>query len=374
MLKKHLKLFTALRIALVVVFVSIIGTIAGILGGLISPQIFLPEDIIQLRPIIFEDKTASRVVEKNIDITELVRAVAPSIGELYRVASKNTPKDIGGDVLPFAKDFLGYAIVGSADGWILLPPSVAHIKTGDIRFIDSEKHILKFTTRIEDPATGLQYAHVTLPADTTLRPVQVDTTVDIGASKRVYKLLTPRAGASFELTPLEYPTAQTMPDASQLSSVLQKRFNAQEAFYREGIPFVTEKKEVIGIATAQGILPMAYVQDAFTQVLRAQKIQRPLLNLQYLDLSLLATGLSVSKRNFIKNGAYILAQKRPSILRGPQGDVTFIQGDIITNINNESLDTAKSLSEMIQQYKKGDILTLEYFHAGEKKTGQVTLQ
>ena len=137
MQKKYPKFFSTLRIILAVIFVGIIGTIAGVLGGLISPQVFLPEDIIQLRPIIFEDKTTARTSEKDIDISDMVHTVAPSVGRLYRIPSTYHAKDFGEESIPFAKDFLGYALVGTADGWIIMPPSVLKARTEEIRFIDN---------------------------------------------------------------------------------------------------------------------------------------------------------------------------------------------------------------------------------------------
>ncbi|MBI2644742.1 serine protease [Candidatus Uhrbacteria bacterium] len=374
MQKKYPRFFTALRIALAVVFIGAIGTIAGILGGLISPQVFLPEDIIQLRPIIFEDKTAARKTEKETNISDIVHAIAPSIGKLYRVSAKNTAKDFGTDLLPFAKDFLGYALVGSADGWILLPPSLETVRTGDIRFIDSEKRIFKIETRISDPATDMQYARIRLPEESTLKPAQFDTTVDIGASKRVIELIDARGGVSFDLTPMDYPPAQTLSEAIQHANLLKKRFNASQKFSTEGVPFVTEKKEVIGLATANGILPMAYVQDSFAQVLRSKKIQRPTLTLQYVDLSLLPISADIRNREVLKNGAYIIAQKRPVGIAGPSGMVRFAHGDIVVSVNSEILDSSKNLSEILQQYKPGNAVGIEYLHAGEKKTTSVTLQ
>lgn len=373
MRKKYQKFFSALRIALAVIFVAVVGVIAGVLGGLISPQVFLPEDIIQLRPIIFEDKVASRPTGKEVDISDIVRTIAPSTGELYRV-SKNTEKNFGVDVSPFAKDFLGYALVGTADGWLLLPPSVSRIRTGEIRFIDSEKRVFRMESRVFDSATGVQYAKAILSKDITLRPLQFDASTDIGVSKRVYEIRDMRTGIPFDLTPLGYPRFDAMADAVQSPSELKKRFNATQAFSVEGMPFVTEKKEMIGLATAQGILPMAYVQDALTQVLRSGKIQRPTLSMQYVDLSLLSVGFSKTGRGLIKNGAFVMAQKRVVVLPGPQGAVSLAGGDVIVSINAEILDPQKNISEMIQQYTKGDAVTLEYIRAGEKKTAQVTLQ
>ncbi len=374
MQKKYPKFFSTLRIVLAVVFIGVIGTIAGILGGLISPQVFLPEDIIQLRPIVFEDKTAQRKSEKEIDVSDIVHTIAPSIGELYRISLKNNAQGLGTDISPFAKDFLAYALVGTADGWILLPPSVAHTHTGDIRFVDSEKRIFQIETRIPDPATGLQYAKLILPRDTALKPVQFDTTTDIGVSRRVYELLNARTSIPFDLTPLGYPLAEELSDTVQSPSIFKKRFNASQKFSSEGMPFVTEKKEVIGLATGEGILPMAYVQDSFTQLLRTKKITRPTIALQYIDLSLFPIGFSMEGHGLVKNGAYIIAQKRPTVLSGPMGNVSLVQGDIVMSINNEVLDTSHNFSEIVQQYKKGDVVTLEYLHAGEKKIAQVTLQ
>lgn len=374
MQKKYPKFFSTLRIVLAVVFVGIVGTLAGVLGGLISPQVFLPEDIIQLRPIVFEDKTTANKTQKDINISDVVRAIVPSMGELYHIPSKYRTRDFDEDLIPLAKDFLGYALVGTADGWIILPPSIANIHTDEIRFIDSEKHIFRIGNRITDVATGMQYAKITLPEDIALKPVQFDVTSDIGASKRVYEILNARNGIPFDLMGLEYPPGQVIADAIQIPSLLKKRFNAGQKFSIEGIPFVTEKKEIIGISTSQGIIPMVYVQNSFTQLLRTKKISHPRLALQYMDISLLPIGFSVPKRGLIKNGAYITVEKRPSVLHGPKGNLSFVQGDIITSINTETLDASKSLSEVIRQYKTGDTITIEYLHAGEKKTSEVTLQ
>ena len=373
MVKKNEKWLRALRIGLGVVFIGVVGTIAGILGGLISPQIFLPEDIIQLRPIVFEDRSNSqKISDKAVPVSDIVEDTTASMMGVYHTPKSNASPYPEANFIPTAKDFLGFALVGTTDGWVILPASVAGIPPEQIRLMNAEKKEFTLSIIVSDPATGIQFGKFTVSQDDTLKPVQFDTSTDF-TGRRTVKIDNFHSGSVFSLTAIGYVPADTASGMVQSTSDLKKRFNYSESYVVEGMPIVTEKKEVIGVTQKIGIVPMSYVKDVFTRVLRTKELGRPTTQLHFIDISSLPVSFTVAKRGPIKNGAYIIASKRSLALHGPDGIVSFLQGDIITNVNGDLIDLSRSLAEAFQQYKKGDTISIDFLRKGEKQSSKITL-
>ncbi len=149
-----------------------------------------------------------------------------------------------------------------------------------------------------------------------------------------------------------------------------------------GGPLVNIDGQVIGINTAiagdaQSIgfaIPMNDVIGLINSVKQTGKLQRPYMGVVYIPLtSDLAKqyGLSVTR------GAYVapanVTGTDPIVAGSPAEKAGLKSGDIITKLNDTTIDQSNSLSGLINKHKVGDKVTLTILRDGKESKVTVTL-
>lgn len=149
-----------------------------------------------------------------------------------------------------------------------------------------------------------------------------------------------------------------------------------------GGPLVNMDGQVIGINTAvaggaQNIgfsIPINDVSGLIDSVKLTGKLQRPFLGVVYVPLTndvAQQYGLSVNRGAYIPPSSVIGSV---SILDGgPAADAGLKEGDIITKIDDETVDQKRSLSSLINKHKVGDKVTLTVLRDGKETKVTVTL-
>ncbi len=140
-----------------------------------------------------------------------------------------------------------------------------------------------------------------------------------------------------------------------------------------GGPLLNSAAQVIGVnvATTEGAqnigfaIPINSVKSIVDEFVANGKISRPYLGVSYRlvtkDLALL---------NDVPQGAYV-----QEILNDSPADKAQLEaGDIITKIDNQAIDSDTKLSDIIQQKKVGDNISLEVWTDGKTKIVSATLQ
>lgn len=152
-----------------------------------------------------------------------------------------------------------------------------------------------------------------------------------------------------------------------------------------GGPLVNLEGEVVGINTAvasgdaQNLgfsIPINDVVGLIDTVKTTGKLERPYLGVTYQALTsdwAEKFGLSVKRGAYILPPAYMQNNASPIAEGSPAEKAGLRAGDIITKVDDKSVDENSSLSSILNKHKVGDKVTLTVVRDGKDKKIEVTL-
>ena len=168
------------------------------------------------------------------------------------------------------------------------------------------------------------------------------------------------------------------------SETLQNLFQTDAAINQgnSGGPLVNINGEVIGVNTAvaggsaQNIgfaIPINDIQGLIKSVLKNGKLERPYLGVRYVTLT---DDYAYQFNLNTKRGAYIApTQGQPSILPGsPAEKAGLKEKDIITKVNNDTIDEKNSLVSVLGRYPVGEKVKLTVMRDNKEIQVDVTLE
>lgn len=148
-----------------------------------------------------------------------------------------------------------------------------------------------------------------------------------------------------------------------------------------GGPLVNINGEVIGINTALAggannigfAIPINDVKGLISSVLATGELKQPYLGVRYVSLM---DDIANQYNLGVNHGAYIVpSADGSSIVPGsPAAKAGLKEKDIITKVNNISIDDKTSLTSALSQFKVGQDVTLNVLRAGKTMTIHVTLE
>ena len=173
-------------------------------------------------------------------------------------------------------------------------------------------------------------------------------------------------------------------DGSSGSENLENLFQTDAAINpgNSGGPLTNLDGEVIGINTAiagdaQGIgfaIPINDVGGLIDSVKQGGKLERPYLGVVYIAIT---NDVAEQYGLSVKRGAYIapagILGSEPLVAGGPAEKGGVRPGDIITKIDDISIDESHSLSSLVNKHKVGDKVTLTILRNGQETKLSVTL-
>lgn len=140
-----------------------------------------------------------------------------------------------------------------------------------------------------------------------------------------------------------------------------------------GGPLLNSAGQVIGVnvATTEGAqnigfaIPINKVKNIVDEFVSTGKISRPFLGIRYTLVT-----RDVAILNKVPQGAYVqdVVEDSPASKAGVQA------GDIITKIDGQDINEDSKVSEVVQQKKVGDRVSLEIWTDGQTKSVQATLE
>ncbi|MFL5779450.1 MAG: S1C family serine protease [Chloroflexota bacterium] len=149
-----------------------------------------------------------------------------------------------------------------------------------------------------------------------------------------------------------------------------------------GGPLLDSTGAVIGVNTAiakdsTGIgfsIPINIASPIMRQALAGKQLTRPYIGIHYIPIN-----AQVAKTNklSVEQGAWIHqdpSSSDPAVVpKGPAADAGLKAGDIVTQINDQVVDTIHPLDAVLSQFSPGDTVTLTVLRDGATTTLQVTL-
>jgi PDZ domain len=289
-------------------------------------------------------------VDKLEDSKLLTESTAYKLnGQIFLIANKKNQTT--GDVLNQAyssSDFIANAVVVTNDGWLVTNTSINNIT--NLVIIDNQNEIFQIEEMVHDSILGINYLKIN---KTGLDPVAIIDSDNLEIGEIVYGIR---------------PNIYNYQHDIMLNSVknLHTRFikNKIDLVYQPGdiiygllnnqldgnLPIINDQSQFIGFSVDLNnqsyLLPSKYIRYSLTQLLSGnKKIIYPTLGISHIDLS------EVVLNNDLPNeGALVY-----SIL---DKDNLFKKGDIIIKVENDGINKARSLNELLLDYKIGNKIKL----------------
>ena len=149
-----------------------------------------------------------------------------------------------------------------------------------------------------------------------------------------------------------------------------------------GGPLLDSTGAVVGINTAiekdaNGIgfaIPVNIARPIMRQAIAGQQLKRPYIGIHYQQID---AQVAKDSKLPVKEGAWVQADPNsndPAVVAdGPAAKGGVKEGDIVTKINDVTIDTLHPLDMVLSQFAPGDTVTLTILRNGASTTVQVTL-
>jgi len=381
---KFFKKFKNQYISKVVILAVIFGFAAGIVGQIVSKVYIDPLIDSSIEGALNTNQNIStsipelrRIkkflgVQQDFRVDEITEKFTPSLAGVY-LKKPETTKTIGQIYL--TSDFRGNAFILTSDGWLVTHQSVISKLDRRQLVVISNQKIFPVEEIITDPLTNI--AFLKIAADNL--PVVVLGDFQENISGQLVLVLNALGEVTVtSIKDIDYRPKTVASDFIRSSenffeSILIK--DELNQFYL-GAPLFNLAGEVIGVvenanstkivATA---VPVNHFRPIIINVLRDNKIKRPYLGINYLDLSE-SLGIKKEVSQGLNKGALVYGN--PERL-GPAAEAGIEDGDIIVKIDNQEIDQQNSLTKIIQEYQIGDGLNLTILREGKEIIKEVYL-
>ena len=367
---------------LFIVFFLILAFVMGVLGGtgalvVLSGNQYLKEKLgIDLQNLTLTRTTTEKLVlEESSAVIDAAKKVSPAVVSITTTANV---QDFFGQV--FQQEGGGTGFIITNDGLILTNKHVAEagdtlkVLMSDGKSYDAKVAALDPTNDLailKIEATGLpvvelgdsnalQIGQWVIAVGNALGELQ--NTVTVGVISARERQLTAGAGSQ----------------AEQLNNLLQTDAAINPG--NSGGPLVNLEGQVIGINTAIAgnaqnigfVIPINQAKAAIDSYKKSGKIIKPMLGVRYLSLDhQIAQQLNLS----VDHGAYVMPQAgQPAVVPGSPADQAGLQaGDVILEINGQTIDTNHALGGVIANFAPGDEISIKYWRSGQESTVKLKL-
>ena len=373
---------TRVRIILLIVLCFVVGIFGGVIGGRNSNRL----------TSLNNNTAASKqiVTTQSQLINNIAKDVGPSVVSVD-VTTQSSQTNFFGFSSPSEQQAAGTGVIISSDGIIMTNRHVVPAGTTTVSITLSDGTTLDNVSVIgrtsdSDPL-DIAFLKVNDKKGKTLVPAKLGDSSKMQVGDMVVAI--GNALGQFQNTVTSgiisgYGRSVQAGDQSGGSSeTLQNLFQTDAAINEgnSGGPLVNADSEVIAINTAiagnaQNIgfaIPVNDLQGLIKSVLNTGKLERPYLGVRYVSIT---DDIAYQYNLPVKRGAYIApGSGQSSIVSGSPADKAGLQEkDIITKINDQTIDENNSLTSLLGHYQVGDKVTLTVIRDGKTLTIPVTLE
>ena len=345
--------------------------------------------------------TSSLSAQKQVVTSEsqLTGSIAKSVGpsvvsvNVTSAAQGGSANLFGFGGLPQSQQSAGTGIIITAAGLVITNRHVVPAGTTSVSITLSDGTILKDVSVLGRTSAGssldIAFLKINNADGKRLVPAQLgdsskvqvgDAVVAIGNALGQFQNTVTSGIISGYGRSVQASSAGSGQDSENLDDLFQTDAAINEG--NSGGPLVNLNGQVIGINTAiagdaQNIgfaIPMNDVVGLVNQVERTGKLQQPYLGVYYIPLT---DDVAQQYSLPVKRGAWIPPQgvvgQDPILGGGPAGKAGIKPGDIITKIDNTSIDQNNSLTSVIDKDQVGQTVMLTVLRDGRTMTIRVML-
>ena len=311
-------------------------------------------------------------VDENSAIIDVAAKAGPSVVRIFtKGVDPNSP-------VSQEQDGVGSGIIFDANGWIL---TNRHVVAGTSDLTVQLKEGLEYPATIYGIDTLTDLAIIKIDA-TGLPAATVGDSDGLKVGELVVAIGSPLG--SFDNSVTSGIVSATGRSITTEGGALRNLIQTDAAINpgNSGGPLLDATGAVIGVNTAiaqnsTGIgfsIPINIAAPIMRQAIAGQELSRPYIGIHYVAIN---AQTAKTEQLSVDQGAWIHTTTSgggPAVTaKGPAAAAGLKDGDIVTKINDQAIDTVHPLDALLSQFSPGDKITLTILRDGTETTAVVTL-
>jgi len=299
------------------------------------------------------------VVEQDTQLKQIENNLFPTLISVYQTKKGTDP--LAKAYLP--SELLGQGFVLTADGWVVVPASAISNTKGKYTAVAYQKKLYDLTGFIEDEKLGLTFARVSannLPVVTLGKSNELilgQTVVLVASGDDISIAHIKKIGYEFK------DNKELIENSDSIRKTIY--LDLPDNQLKSGAIVVNLKGEIVGMVSGKDIVMSDYLNNVIKYVLNGQKISRPVLGINYIDLAQADGLIRVADKGALVYGA--LDKNSPATGK-------ILEGDIIRKVNDTELNVFKGLAEAVSGHKTGDKIELTVWRGGKEISQNIILK
>jgi len=362
---------------LIIFLVVVCGIAAGIFGELFTRAYMMTDasspylnqelnlaDLNNNRSNLIIRDPKKVVVNQDVKVTETINSLSPSVVQVFKeLVSKPGADALKPDYYSLNNPlFIGLVI--TSDGWVMtsLPAEFkTDFATKGYVVITSDRKIYKIDriTTLKDAPGDVIFFHLAAASNLPVRKIVSRADLALGQSLLVidnHNNAWPTTLSSFQKTP-------EILNSDSINARLALADNSGD-LQKNSFVFNLSGDLTAVVGTNKEIVPAFAYSSYWQNFSKKAAAPRPYLGINYLDLSSAKIpGMNLDKGALL----YPNSDKVAVIKDSPAYAAGLVSGDVITWIDNQEINSANDLADLISTYTPGDKITITYIHAGQEK-------
>ena len=311
------------------------------------------------------------VVNQDVKVEETISSIRPTLVGIFKEQA-SSEKSVASEPASYYKldDPILVGLTVTADGWIAVSaPDDLRKNLGAKGYvaITSDRKVYKVDqiSSLGSLPGELVFLHLANATNLPVKKIVPRSEISLGQS-----LLTVNNFSNVLLTSLSsFKKTPPVLSSDSLNARLTLAGNPEKLLSNSFV-FNLAGDLVAVIGGNQEIVPAFSYNTYWRSLLKNGSAAQPFLGVNYLDLS------STKPADItLEKGAWLhRSDDSPAVIKGsPAESAGLAEGDVITWVNNQELDAANDLADIISTFKPGDSLTLTYVRAGAEKEATIKL-
>lgn len=354
------------EIVIIIVLAIVFGFLSGVLGysilastGFKIPfwgRLVFPNDTNQQ---IVIDRPQNVVVEQDLLLQKIENDLLPTLFNIYFWKQSN-------NILTQAysrSELLGQGFVLTADGWVITTQDVISNFSRQYTSVGYQMKEYELNNFIKDKVTGIVFGKIngdnlSVARLGKSRELSVGQTVVVTSQRDALTL------ANIEKIGYDFKDNQNIVQSSE--NLNKKLFlDIDLTNIDDGAVVANLKGEIVGLVVGDSVIMIDYFENIINRVLDSQEIVRPILGINYIDLSHVEGLIDLGDRGALIYGSPIRTSPAYSQLKDK---------DVIKKVNDIEINSHQNISELINSYDPDDMVELLVQRGQEEITIEIKLQ
>lgn len=364
----------------VIILVAVFcGLAAGVLGEIITRVYFLKDfsvpylsgdlnvnDLNSNRSNLVIRDAKKVVVNEDVKIGETLNSLKPALVGIFKEIPVGTSVN---NYYQLDKPYLTGLVI-TADGWLLVSVSPEAKKDFNLKSLiavtsDRRSYKIDKINALTNIPGSLYLVHLSGAFNLTIKKNISRSDLSLGQTLLIIENISNVLPTS--LTSINKGQKALSSDSLELELVLAGALTDE---FKNSFVFNLNGDLVAVISDDKNVVPI-FTYDYYLQtILNKNLLPRPYFGVNYLDLSGIKP-LSLS----LEKGAWLYGSSdKPAVLKNSPAQAAGLkEGDVISWVNNQEINSAADLADIISAYKAGDSITITYWRDGKEQETPVVL-